>query len=65
MPKIDSNAMTKTINNDNTISISLPNVTNYPEFKQALQKDPRFIGFVQEVTLGQAMGKNSLRKNNY
>ena len=55
----------RTINNDNMISINLPNATNYDEFKRDLQKDPKFVGFVQEVTLGQALGRNSLNKNRY
>lgn len=53
------------VNNQNSIAISLPNVTNYNEFKNSLQKDTKFIGFMQEVTLGQALGKNKLNKNKY
>lgn len=53
------------VNNQNAISINLPNVTNYTEFKTELQKDSKFIGFMQEVTLGQALGKNKLNKNKY
>ena len=56
---------TTSVNNQNTISITLPNVTNYNEFKNALQKDSKFVGFMQEVTLGQAIGKNKLNKNKY
>ena len=67
MIKIPDNlgGQARTINNDNMISINLPNVTNYDEFKRDLQKDPKFVGFVQEVTLGQALGRNSLNKNRY
>lgn len=65
IPDNISNNQARTINNDNMISISLPNVTNYDEFKRDLQKDPKFVGFVQEVTLGQALGRNSLNKNRY
>lgn len=65
IPDNISNNQTRTINNDNMISISLPNVTNYDEFKRDLQKDPKFVGFVQEVTLGRALGRNSLNKNRY
>lgn len=65
IPDNISNNQARTINNDNMISISLPNVTNYNEFKRDLQKDPKFVGFVQEVTLGQALGRNSLNKNRY
>ncbi|MCM1171387.1 MAG: hypothetical protein NC393_04580 [Clostridium sp.] len=55
----------RTINNENTISITLPNVTNYDEFKSKLQKDNKFIGFMQETTFGQALGHNSLRSKKY
>lgn len=54
-----------TVNNDNQISIVLPNVENYDDFKHKLLTDSNVIGFMQEVTFGQALGKNSLRKNNY
>lgn len=65
IPKINDNSGNKTINNDNNISITLPNVKNYDEFKSELQKDTKFVGFVQEVTLGEALGHNSLRKNKF
>lgn len=53
------------INNSNAITIALPNATNYAEFKQELQKDNRFISFVQEVTSGQALGKPRLNRRKY
>lgn len=53
------------VNNSNAITITLPNVTNYAEFKQELQKDNRFIGFVQEVTSGQALGNPRLNRRKY
>lgn len=65
IPKTNDNSGNKTINNDNNISITLPNVKNYDEFKSELQKDTKFVGFVQEVTLGEALGHNSLRKNKF
>ena len=64
-PTMVAKANTTSVNNQNAISISLPNVTNYDEFKNALQKDSKFVGFMQEVTLGQALGKNKLNKNKY
>jgi hypothetical protein len=60
-----SSRNTGTINNDNKISITLPNVTNYDEFKQKLQSDSNFEKFMQEVTIGQALGKNTLNKKKY
>lgn len=51
-------------NGDNNISmnISLPNVTNYDEFVTQLQKDKRFEKIVQSMTIEQSLGKNSLNK---
>lgn len=54
-----------TVYNDNKIAITLPNVKNYNEFKSELQKDTRFVNFVQEVTLGEALGHNSMRSKKY
>lgn len=64
-PTMVAKANTTSVNNQNAISINLPNVTNYNEFKNALQKDSKFVGFMQEVTLGQALGKNKLNKNKF
>ena len=66
-PKINTNLEqeNKTINNDNKITITLPNVKNYDEFKSELQNDNKFVGFVQEVTLGEALGHNSMRRKKY
>ncbi|MDE7366338.1 MAG: hypothetical protein K2N24_03165, partial [Lachnospiraceae bacterium] len=63
MPELHENP--QVVNNSNAITITLPNATNYAEFKQELQKDNRFIGFVQEVTSGQALGKPKLNRRNY
>lgn len=63
MPEFHENP--QVVNNSNAITITLPNATNYAEFKQELQKDNRFIGFVQEVTSGQALGKPKLNRRNY
>ncbi len=53
------------VNNQNSIEISLPNVQNYSDFKRELLNDKNFEGFVQEITLGQMLGKGQLRKNKY
>lgn len=62
---IPGGASARTVNNDNNITLVLPNVTNYEEFKVALTKDPRFINFVQATTIGQALGKGKLNRGNY
>lgn len=63
----DTNGIRNTgiINNDNNINITLPNVTNYDDFKQQLQSDNKFVGFMQEVTLGQALGKPKLNRKKF
>lgn len=44
------------------VDINLPNVRNYDEFKTALIRDRQFERTVQEMTLGNALGKNSYSK---
>ena len=55
----------RTITNNNAIAITLPNVTNYEQFKTALQNDPKMVGFIQQVTLGEANGSAKLNKRKY
>lgn len=47
---------------DVEMNINLPNVTNYEDFKSNLIKDKQIEQFVQTVTFGNALGKNSLSK---
>lgn len=66
IPNIKANRSTnETVNNDVQLSITLPNVINYDEFKNALVKDKSFEKVVQSMTFGNALGKNSLNKNKY
>lgn len=44
------------------IEINLPNVTNYEEFKSNLIKDRQFEKVIQTMTLGNALGGNTLNK---
>ena len=64
LPDIKSN-LTTTINQNNQIEITLPNVNDYASFKYELQNDLKFEKFIQEITLGQAMGNNTLNKRKY
>lgn len=50
------------ISNDIQMTITLPNVQNYEQFKYAMQHDPNFEKMVQAMTVGRAAGKGSLRK---
>lgn len=51
--------------NVDTIEISLPNVTNYTEFKTQLMNDRGFKSYMSEATLGVALGHNELAVNKY
>lgn len=62
MPNVPTNSGNN-INNNNAISITLPNVQNYDQFKAEMKKDTRLQTWMQEITLGQAIGKNTLRRN--
>lgn len=44
------------------VTLSLPNVRNYEDFMKEAQKDPKFEKMIQNMTLGQALGRNSLNK---
>jgi hypothetical protein len=59
--------MTYANNSENniTMNVTLPNVTNYNEFVNQLQKDKRFEKIVQSMTIDQAVGGNSLSKHKY
>ena len=48
--------------NINISDLSLPNVTNYEDFLSEMFKDRRVEKYVQTVTFGNALGKNSLSK---
>lgn len=42
------------------VTLSLPNVKNYEDFMKQMVRDKRFLTAVQEGTLGQVLGHNSL-----
>ena len=42
------------------VTLSLPNVQNYDDFMKQMVKDKRFVKAIQEGTLGQVLGHNSL-----
>ena len=47
------------------VTFSLPNVTNYQEFMNQMQKDKQYECMMKDMVLGCISGKNSLSKNNY
>lgn len=42
------------------VTLSLPNVQNYEDFMKQMVRDKRFVKAIQEGTLGQVLGRNSL-----
>lgn len=42
------------------VTLSLPNVQNYEDFMKQMVRDKRFVNAIQEGTLGQVLGHNSL-----
>lgn len=44
------------------VTLSFPNVHNYEDFMKQAQQDPKFEKMVQNMTLGQTLGRNSLSK---
>lgn len=66
LPVLPSNNSVSTSNSSNNIDnvnieITLPNVTNYPEFKTELQKDKQHIRWLRAETVDLLAGKSSLR----
>ena len=55
----------RTVTNNNAITINLPNVQNYEQFKNALQNDPKMTQFIQQVTFGEATNGIKLNKKKY
>ena len=55
----------RTITNNNAIAITLPNVTNYEQFKTQLQNDPKMTQFIQQITIGEANGMAKLNKRKF
>lgn len=44
------------------VSLNFPNVKNYDDIMKQAQQDPKFEKMVQNMTLGQTLGRNSLSK---
>lgn len=65
MPIIGGGTTTGNVTANNNITIELPNVENYDDFKKAMKQDRDLEKFWQEITIGQMMGNNKLSKNKY
>ena len=63
-PNVNANA-NQNVTANNNISIELPNVQNYDDFKREMKQDTELEKFWQEITIGQMMGNARLKKNKY
>lgn len=59
----------KTVNNssigDVSIIFNMPNVSNYEDFANKLKSDTNMQKYIQQITIGQALGQNSLLKKKF
>ena len=62
IPNISNNLANKVDVEFGDVTLSLPNVKNYEDFMKQAQQDPKFEKMVQNMTLGQTLGRNSLSK---
>ena len=53
------------VNNNVQVAISLPNVSDYNDFVTQLKNDNKFEKYIQQITVGEMMGKASLSKKKY
>lgn len=60
IPNISNNLANKVDVEFGDVTLSLPNVHNYEDFMKQMVSDKRFLKAVQEGTLGQVLGRNSL-----
>ena len=59
----NSNVNNHTVQNFENIVFSMPNVRNYNEMLEQMQKDPKFDKLVKAISIDQIAGKSSLAKN--
>lgn len=62
IPNISNSLANKVDVSYGDVSLSFPNVHNYEYFMKQAQQDPKFEKMVQNMTLGQTLGRNSLSK---
>ena len=60
IPNMSNNLSNKVDVQFGDVTLSLPNVQNYEDFMKQMVKDKRFVKAIQEGTLGQVLGRNSL-----
>lgn len=62
IPNISNNLANKVDVSYGDVTLSFPNVHNYEDFMKQAQQDPKFELMIQEMTIGQTLGRNSLNK---
>jgi len=62
IPNISNSLANKVDVSYGDVTLSFPNVHNYEDIMKQMQKDPKFEKMVQNMTLGQTLGRNSLNK---
>ena len=60
-----NNVLNNQVTNDINMNITLPNVKNYNEFVNELQRDSKFERMIQDMTINQLFGRSSLSKFKY
>ena len=60
-----NNVLNNQVTNDINMNITLPNVKNYNEFVNELQRDSKFERMIQDMTINQLSGRSSLSKFKY
>lgn len=63
------NIPTRTLNDnsvgDVSIVFNMPNVSNYEDFAKKLKSDTNMQKYIQQITIGEALGQNSLLKRKF
>lgn len=62
IPNISNNLANKVDVSYGDVTLTFPNVHNYEDIMKQMQKDPKAEKMIQEMTLGQTLGRNSLSK---
>ena len=58
----NGSVLNNSVQNNIDMNITLPNVKNYTEFVNELQRDSKFERMIQDMTINQLSGKSSLNK---
>ena len=62
IPNMSNNLSNKVDISYGDVTLTFPNVHNYEDIMKQMQKDPKAEKMIQEMTLGQTLGRNSLNK---